>query len=420
MTSRKAYIILLVSIIIYSLFMNGYVHSGIIRFVITIWLLFWLLYPLFFANQNKGVMPFQDDSHAQSVFKIFIIWQAIVILRGVLFNYGIINTIMSRLGNPYSLFAYLMPLVVFLKPHRFNFRAFTSILMYLGVLFFYYVFSSRGHLFDQSVIDVDSMMLTQQDIENRNTWLYNVMFVGKIFASIGFLMFLPSFIGKKRYWFVIVCWAIALFSCIMGGRRGQSLTLILMGLLSFYFYENGNKRFGRNFRYFLLVSVVIAIGIYIYSSNAGMFAIMSSRLTDDSRTFMFAEFWSDMINGVGWLFGRGLGGLYYSPISYGEEMVQYRDGIECGLFQLVLTGGIISMFLYISVLLRAAIKGFFHSNNQLTKAFAAYIGVSLFNLLPFGVPECNVSFFVVWLGVAICSSPYYRSLTDTDVKKLFK
>ena len=101
------------------------------------------------------------------------------------------------------------------------------------------------------------------------------------------------------------------------------------------------------------------------------------------------------------------------------DFVIYRNVIENGYLYIILSGGVISLLLYVSVLLTALRKGFFHTKNQLTKAFAAYIGVSLFNLIPFGLPEFSMTFFVVWVGVAICGSPYYRNMTDNEIKRLF-
>ena len=193
-----------------------------------------------------------------------------------------------------------------------------------------------------------------------------------------------------------------------------------MGLFSFYFYVNRKSHSGRGIRWLLILGSVFAIAYYIYSSFSDMFSIMESRIGDDSRTGLYYFFWHDLGNGFDWVWGRGVGGTYYCPMNQDGELVQYRNAIEAGFLHIILSGGIISLTLYVLVLLSAVIKGFFHTKNHLTKAFAAYIAVSLFNLIPFGLPECSVTFFVVWVGAAICGSPYYRNMTDEEVKQLFR
>lgn len=420
MFARKVYNRLLLSIILYS--------SGILdimfyyttpKILITVSLLTWSIIPVFAGHKETTSTPFLGSSASYNVLRLFIIWQILVLLRGIFFNYGIIGSI-GQMGNQYSIFAFLMPLIIFLNPRQFNFNLFVKILMFVGIIFLIYIWMNREHFYNTDIINADVMMLSDDDIEKQGNWLKGLMYSSQVFMMMGFLLFIPAYIDKKRYLFVIICWAIALFSCIIAGRRGTSSTLIIMGLISFYFYVNKSKKSGKTFRYLIILAGVLSIAYYLYSSFTSMFSFMANRIGGDSRSGLIAMFWNDMGSGLDWIWGRGTGGEYYCPMIQGDTMVYYRNAIESGILFIILSGGVISLILYVSVLLRAAIKGFFHTRNQLTKAFAAYIGVSLYNLIPFGLPECSVTFFVVWVGAAICSSPYYRNMTDSEVKQLFR
>lgn len=420
MAARKAYIRLLISILIYSSgFLDMFLTFSTPKVLIILGLIAWSVYPIVTGGKSTTATPFPGDEGSRRLLNIFIFWQMFVLLRGVVFNYGIIGAA-GQLGNQYSILAFLLPLVVYLNPRQFDFKVFVQVLTLVGLVFVFFVWLNRGSLFSTDVFEIDRMMMSDEEAETKGTWLKSIMYVGKVFMMMGFLLFLPAYINKKRYIFVLICWGITLFSCMIGGRRGQSVTLIIMGLLSVYFYITRKRSASNFFKFALMVGALLAVAFYVYSSFTSMFSLMESRLDVDSRSGLYAFFWSDMGSGLDWIWGRGTGGTYYCPMMEGDNMVTYRNVIESGLLFIILSGGVISLVLYIIVLMKAVIKGFFHSRNQLTKAFAAYIAVSLFNLIPFGLPECSITFFVVWIGVAICGSPYYRNLTDIEVKQLFR
>ncbi len=420
MAARKAYIRLLISILIYSSgVLDMFLTFTTPKVLIILSLFLFSLYPIITGGKNTTTPPFHGDASTQRLLRVFIIWQMLVLVRGIFFNYGFLGAV-GQLGNQYSILAFILPLIVFLNPIQFDFKVFVRVLALVGLVFAVFVWINRNNLFSSEVLDYNMMMMSDEQLENKGVWVRSIMYVGKVFMMMGFLLFLPSYIGKKWYAFVLICWGITLFSCVIGGRRGQSVTLIIMELLSVYFYISKKRSIGNAFKFILITGVIAAIALYIYSSFTSMFSLMESRFDTDSRSSLYASFWSDMGSGLDWIWGRGTGGTYYCPMMEGDNFVMSRNVIEAGWLFIILSGGVISLVLYVAILLKAVIKGFFYSHNQLTKAFAAYIAISLFNLIPFGLPECSITFFVVWIGVAICGSPYYRSLTDIEIEQLFK
>lgn len=421
MFARKAYFRLLIVIIIYSSKILHFMPFGGAALLLLSHLLlfFWAIYPVIIGNKNTITRPFQGDLGAHNLLLIFFMWQILVIIRGCIFNYGLPLGVIEDIYNPHGILAFLLPLIVFLNPNQFQFKQLMSVLTIMSFLFIFYIWFNRGFLFSSDFYN-GTRYMTEDVLEQKGVWISSVQYVTRLFQMIGFLMFIPSFIGKKCYWFIIICWGLALFCAIMGGRRGSSATLILMALISFYFYAYKGKSTSIWLKYLLLLFVTLAMASYMYSSYSSMFSIMAERIALDSRTEIFDAFWADMGSGFDWIWGRGLGGQYYCPMHQNNgDFVIYRNAIENGYLYIILSGGVISLLLYVSVLLTAFKKGFFHTKNQLTKAFAAYIGVSLFNLIPFGLPEFSMTFFVVWVGVAICGSPYYRNMTDNEIKQLF-
>ncbi len=423
MIARKVYFRLLIAILIYSSRILNMLPFGgaAVLFLSYILLFIWTIAPLLFKKTNTLVAPFPDDSSAQRLLTLFITWQMVVFFRGLFFNYTLPFGPIEQLGNPYGIFAFLLPLVVFLNSKQFNFRQLVTILSITGVIFVLYVFFNRAFLFSADHYSIGNQeFITDDSIEDQASWSSAVMFSSKLFMMMGFLMLLPGYIEKKLYFFVIICWGLAFFCAAMGGRRGTCVTLILMALASMYFYVNRKKQASNVFKYLLLIFAIVGIAYYVYSSYTDMFSIMADRIDADSRSEVVVGFWTDMGSGLDWIWGRGLNGEYHCLFNQNGEFVSYRNAIENGYLHIILSGGVILLLLYIGVLTKAVIKGFFHSNNQLTKAFAAYIAISLFNLIPFGLPECSVTFFIVWVGVAICGSSYYRSMSDKEVMYLFK
>ena len=83
---------------------------------------------------------------------------------------------------------------------------------------------------------------------------------------------------------------------------------------------------------------------------------------------------------------------------------------------MILKGGIIYLSLYCFLLLHSAYKGFFKTNNRLTKAFALYIFFHVLFLVPFGVISFDLEYLFVWVGVMICQSNKYRLMTNQQIK----
>ena len=119
------------------------------------------------------------------------------------------------------------------------------------------------------------------------------------------------------------------------------------------------------------------------------------------------------------IFGKGIYGRYYLPIDGDMFFNGWRYEVETGFLQIVLRGGYLMAVIYVLVLLIPAIKGVFQSRNTFCKAGGLYIIYGLLSLIPYGVPEFNMKFFLFWILAVLCSSKPIRYMNDDMIKKRF-
>jgi hypothetical protein len=126
------------------------------------------------------------------------------------------------------------------------------------------------------------------------------------------------------------------------------------------------------------------------------------------------------------IFGKGMNGTYYFPVG-GEipdenitfSEVDYRDIIEIGYLQLLLSGGIIHVVLLLMVLLPAAILGISRSLNLFSKACGLIILLWLVDMLIYGLPILSLHYIFVWICVGICYSPGIRNMSEDAMRSQF-
>ena len=151
---------------------------------------------------------------------------------------------------------------------------------------------------------------------------------------------------------------------------------------------------------------------------------MSIRLSEDTRSGVYERFFYYMKDHM--IFGNGMNGTYYCPLWEAEidgaffGAVQYRNLIENGYYQLLLTGGIVHIVLYVLVLLPAAVKGMFASSNQFTKACGIMVFLQLIDMFVYGLPTLTLDYILVWICVGVCYKASIRNMTNDEIRTEFK
>lgn len=225
------------------------------------------------------------------------------------------------------------------------------------------------------------------------------------------LYYFRKYLPNKLWWLFFAVSIGELLIALYTARRGRSVTLLLY-YLSCYILYYVNKRTSKVWLLIMGIIVVILGFLIIKESSSGFLSLLFERGVEDTRSNVELAFYTSM-DTYSWIWGRGWFGQYYDFI-----FREYRTGMETGYLTLILRGGLVYLFLYVTVLLFSGLRGLFCSKSIFVKAFAIMILMSIFELYPFGWPTFNFKFYVIWIGVFICNSPYYLRLKDRKIKTI--
>jgi hypothetical protein len=237
---------------------------------------------------------------------------------------------------------------------------------------------------------------------------------------LGFLLMTYIYQSKKKRWFAFIVMIISLYFLISRARRGAmfiSVTTLAGAGMVYLIYTKRTVLVIILSVFFVLISSVFASNIKLPS----MFDFLMSRKDEDTRTPVENDMKADMKQ-IDWLVGKGITGTYYSVsvIDDINDLSGQRSVIETGYLQMMLKGGIISVFLLALILVPGVYLGLFKSTNVLCK------GAGMFNLLwmvytyPTIVNQFNIYYIMVWISVGICYSPKIRNMSDNTIKKYLR
>jgi hypothetical protein len=342
-----------------------------------------------------------ENSYFKFIFSLFICYQLLIVIRGWSFSYNDLKTYMQTW---YVFWPFIIPLFVF----------FDKKIATFGLLFKWMYYSGLFFLFISLIFPF--LLLRMLTAET---------FIG-LFIPCGFLLLNASYLSNRKVNLSFLMFFISIISLTYLARR-SSLSTLLGFLVSAYFLNLMNKSKSKLFQYFpliIIISVFLLFSQFFENSKEVLFNKIESRFSEDTRTGVFELFFNDLNNNM--LFGKGMNGVYYCPMNSGEidgeiyQAVQYRNLIENGYLQLLLTGGIIHIILFLLVLLPAAIKGIFMSSNQFTKACGVVIFLRLLDMFFYGLPSFTLAYILVWICVGVCYKTSIRRMTNDEIRSEFK
>lgn len=241
----------------------------------------------------------------------------------------------------------------------------------------------------------------------------------------GILLLFATYISDKKVNISFVAIFITLLAFTYLARRNNIVTSLGF-ILSGYLINIRSSFRPQLFKYFpLLLGIGFTIAITMTNFTNILTSRLSDRLTEDSRSNVLIDFFAEMKDYM--VFGKGINGTYYSP-SGGEiedegvvfAEVDYRDQIETGYLQLVLSGGITYVVIFLLVLVPAAINGIFRSRNLFTKACGVIIFLWLIDMFIFGLPILSFHYIFVWICVGVCYKSSIRQKTDDEIRLEFE
>lgn len=367
---------------------------------------------LYFRGFKNCLSTYEYPIFDKNLIILFLIWQIIIIVRGVLFNFpSFMHLANTAVLNPYSVLAMLIPIISFVYIESFDFHFCLKIINVVGFFALILVLVNYNMLFN---VDYSTF---SSDEETSYATLYNLQSpIVNLLELTAFGFFLPAFISKKKWLLFVLFAMIALYISLFAARRGASVLWILLSTAGFYLYFK-SKNENRIINYLFMIIVIITLLSFVSNNLGTTFSLLGERIETDNRNAIEIAFWEDMLNGYDFVWGRGLNGTYFCPMYENGNWVVNRNAIETGYCYLVLEGGIINLILYTIIMLRSAYFGWFMSNNNFSKACSIFIAIYLFYLIPFGLPAFSLTYLFVWIGVRACLSDF-RYYSDDDVYNL--
>ena len=297
-----------------------------------------------------------------------------------------------------------------------------------------------------------------------STWL--------VFALIGYALFCFWMVGISQFYlgpiFLIGC-----FFPLIPKRYWKPIILVLLIALLLYKFQDRRSQFvkagvalffsglcliRRWIRPYMLKSVhwvlYILPCIFLYLGFSGQYNLFQETnkkysgvyytetedeegnmvradLAADTRTFIYEEVTRSAIEHDYWLFGRtparGNDTNFFYDI--GDQLSQQRFVFNIKherpknevCFPNIFTWlGLVGMFLYIFIYLQASVLALYRSNNFYVKICGLYVA---FNFL-YGWIDNTTAFdtlnLTYWMGIAICLSKEFRSMTDENFRTWFR
>jgi len=177
---------------------------------------------------------------------------------------------------------------------------------------------------------------------------------------------------------------------------------------------------------FLVLIVPIILFQYSIETGESAFEILGfqeaeSDLSTDTRTFLYKEVFSDLIDTNQLLVGKGANGRYFSEFFTNDlGIIADRESVEVGILAILLKGGLIAVFLYLAILFLAIYYAFFKSNNSYVVGLGLML--TLYVVLLFIENILNYSSYNLWLWffIGICLSKKIRIMNNREITLLLR
>jgi len=336
-----------------------------------------------------------ENVYFKYTFILFIGYEFILIFRGLSFSYQfLINMLMSQI----IFWPLIIPLLVFFD------KKISTLLLLIKYIYLIGIFFLLVSLFMPNLL---LQRLTAESI------------IGLAISS-GFVLMNASYLGSRKVNISFLVLFISLLSVTYLGRRNVIVTLSGF-IIASYILNITSKTKSLLFRFFPIIIGVLFFLLFSFSNlNTKLTQKMNERLTEDTRSELFGMYFIEMQDYM--TFGKGMNGTYYFPIrGYTDDdgitytEVDYRNVIENGYLQLMLTGGIVNIVLFLLVMLPAAIIGIFKSSNNFARACGIFILLRLIDMLIYGLPSFSMSYILVWICVGVCYSSQLREMSDESI-----
>ncbi|HEY5535407.1 MAG TPA: hypothetical protein VIL99_10810 [Ignavibacteria bacterium] len=367
----------------------------------------WIILLIIFISSSLNLLiDFKIESqYFKYIFYLFILYEIIIVIRGWSFSSVDLTT---YLREDIIFWPFLIPFFVFFD------KRFSS-LFFLLKCFFY-----SGLFFIFLILAFPSLLLYRISAET---------IINAFVPGCGFLLLNATYLNNRKINISFLIVSIATLSTIYLARRSCFSVLLEFIIVSYIF----NIKSKSPALLLTLLPYLLGIGVFItlnFSSfTKTLMRRMDERILEDTRSALYPDFLKEMSDFI--YFGKGLNGKYYHPMDSVEPEDEqesrvvfnaetYRNNAENGYLQLMLSGGVIHIILFILVLLPAAFNGIFKSSNQFSKACGVVILFQLINMFVVSTPSLSILYILVWISVGICYTKSIRNKNDEEIWNEFQ
>jgi len=345
-----------------------------------------------------------DSRYLRVMLILYVIWHMAIIFRGhgLSFNYSFMKEFLFGVNS--NGIIYFIPLIVLFPRNFAHYKALFQIISISAILFLIFCL-----FFIKKLLIRGDDIVSQSIIENNFD----------LGIPAAFILLTYLYHSGQRKLLALATIAVTFFFCVIRARRGLLFITGSLAIYSFLFYFLYTKRKLVIIYFSILFALIFSV---FYTStyniqNNKLVRFLAERGTDNTRTAVEFFFYEDM-KPDDWLVGRGIGGTFFCPECDVDQVNNNRPVIETGFLQLALKGGLISLGLILAITFPAAVMGIFFSRNLFSKAAGIWIFQFIVNLYPQNSASFNLSYFIVWISVAICYSGAIRKMTNIEIAHL--
>lgn len=344
------------------------------------------------------------SKNTRMLFYWLLAWGIIIIVRSFSLE---IQDWVTNFGNIYMALSWLMPITLLVGLKIQNWKIiFDSISFMFTLMFLSYLslpFFKLNEEWIQLLRPINFMLLIG---------LYHFGCIGKIKAYIIIFIYINiAIMSSRRLEFLFL---------------GLVFSLLLLDKLKHIKLKNTLVKY--------ILFIFIMVFMLIFTIGYEHFSNMIASIVEfqDSRTFLFKEFFMDL-NLNDKIFGRGSLGTYYSD--FFERTTRYykilgkkgwrgddpeRITVEVGYLQMILKGGFILLLLNVIIYIKAIYLAVFKSSNKFIKRLGYYILIitilSLIELRPTFTP----TFLILWVAIGTVLVKKYRNMSNEEINLLIK
>ncbi len=343
--------------------------------------------------------------------KIYIFLSMIMIIRGYFIDYqyqwdNFPSMINHHFFKNWYILPYLMPIVLTIPIKEYKFDKYIRYASIFAVLSLILIALNINKIITVSIMSAQGFI----DESSRDTGDFTY------YSIFSFAVLCFAYITRKQWAIQFVGIISVIAIQMLGAHRGAVALTSFLIIIAIYAHLKYNNKY--KFLTYLITVVICLCGVYI-AMHFHLTDYLLERGLEDNRSDVDKALLSQMSD-FELFFGKGLNGRYFFDMGVLDQRFNgWRYGTETGFFNLVLKGGYVFAIVYCLLLLIPSYKGIFKSNNILCKVGGFYIFHSFLALYPFGWLLFDMHFLIIWMLIAICMSPKFRSMNNLEIKQLF-